>query len=436
VSAGDDAARSIADKLPAAVVGQLGSFNDIRVLGDPPSDRRVPRVTGSVESDGTTTRVSVRLVDGANGAEMFADSFERPAADGAALVGDAARAASVAIRQRTVERQWARLQSSAHRNEAAIALYLRGAAHLSLRREDELQRSLALFRQAATVEPTFALAHASAAEALTLLGVFRQVPIMSALRDARASALKSLELDGNLPEGHAIFGYIEKLRFDFPAAEKSLRRAIELQPDFVDAHVRLSTVLLQQGSYGDALVEIKSALALEPNSVAAQSQFAVTLLLSRRYDEAIAEAKGFLKRHPGRPIGMEIIAEAELYRGNPAGAITHFREAIANEPRGSVDPTLVAGLAMSEARAGNVRVATDMLAELQARFEHGSGGTAAEVAAVQLALGRKQDALDWLTKSVTTGESEAGYLKINPRWDALRGTPAFEELVRSVRPRT
>src|SRR5207247_881658 len=97
-------------------------------------------------------------------------------------------------------------------------------------------------------------------------------------------------------------------------------------------------------------------------------------------------------------------------------------------------PVLLSDLAMIEAHSGRRDAARKILNELIRRFETHAQGNAAAVACVYVALGDKAEALRWLQKSADANESDIGYLRIDPRWDALLGDAEFGRLIEAARP--
>jgi serine/threonine-protein kinase len=91
----------------------------------------------------------------------------------------------------------------------------------------------------------------------------------------------------------------------------------------------------------------------------------------------------------------------------------------------------VGGLGYSLARAGREDEAIVLLDELLGR-ESESGFSAFNVAIVNLGLGRSDEALDWLEKSLVSRDSHMLYIKQAAQFDPLRGEPRFEKLLKEM----
>jgi len=252
---------------------------------------------------------------------------------------------------------------------------------------------------------------------------------------ALKNAQQAVALSPELAEAWASLGYAQKNRFDFLAAEQSLRKSIALYDGWAPAHLWLSVVLLQQARFESAVAEAKRAHAIDPVSLGNNRQLAVTLLMSRNYEDAIKQAQRIQTLEPGKPQPFQTLSDAYMYQGdfvNARSAVLKAQEL--SEPGIALAPVLLSNLAVAEANLGRRDAALKILHDLIQRFEIHSQGNAASVACTYLALGDRAGALNWLRKSVAAHESESGYLRIDPRWDSLRGDPEFERLIQAVRP--
>jgi DNA-binding winged helix-turn-helix (wHTH) protein len=118
----------------------------------------------------------------------------------------------------------------------------RGRSHLLSGSYFELPAAVDAFRSAIEIDPTYAPAHAGLARARCLQAVFRAVPHQEAFAEAKASALRALAMDAQVALGTVLF----LSEWDWTAAERSLCRALEINPDHTEA-------LLQYGSLQEAL---------------------------------------------------------------------------------------------------------------------------------------------------------------------------------------
>jgi tetratricopeptide (TPR) repeat protein len=153
--------------------------------------------------------------------------------------------------------------------------------------------------------------------------------------DARAAAEKALELDDRLAEAHVARGHLQLFRdWDWKGAENSIRRALELDPNNLDAHFYYSLVHLGVGCFPEAIAEIQTAEQLDPLSHQVQTNFGRILLHSGKLEEALRRVQQAIEREPrssnahvrlaevceamGKyPEALEIYEKARVLRGFP-----------------------------------------------------------------------------------------------------------------------
>jgi tetratricopeptide (TPR) repeat protein len=112
----------------------------------------------------------------------------------------------------------------------------RGRSHLLSGSYFELPAAVDAFRSAIEIDPTYAPAHAGLARARCLQAVFRAVPHQEAFAEAKASALRALAMDSASADAQVALGTVLFLsEWDWTAAERSLQRALQINPDHTEA---------------------------------------------------------------------------------------------------------------------------------------------------------------------------------------------------------
>jgi TolB-like protein len=191
-------------------------------------------VEGSVRRSEDRIGVTAKLFHAASGEPLWAESFERDLRDLLALQGELARAIAHQIEVTLTPEEQERLTNREAVDPRAWEAYLRGRNRW---RQFSLEEALGEFRQAAEIDPEFALAHAGVATILQMQGAigFPHPPRVS-YPAAREAAARALELEPRLAEAHAVQGWIAlNFDFDWPAAAREFGRARELGPGSVDA---------------------------------------------------------------------------------------------------------------------------------------------------------------------------------------------------------
>ena len=192
---------------------------------------------GRIVQRGDSLSIRAELVDARDDTHVWGEEYNRRLSDILAVQEEIARDISGKLRQRLTGADKKRLTKRYTENAEAYGLYLKGRYHWNKRTADDLQKGIGYFQQAIEKDPTYALAYAGLAESYGILWNYTGLPASETFPKAKAAALKALELDDTLAQAHATLAVThEKFDWDFSAAEKEFRRAIELDPRYPTAH--------------------------------------------------------------------------------------------------------------------------------------------------------------------------------------------------------
>jgi tetratricopeptide (TPR) repeat protein len=216
--------------------------------------------------------------------------------------------------------------------------------------------------------------------------------------------------------------------WDWAAAERELRRAIDLNPGSPLAYMAYASFLGSTGRHEESLVQINRAHELDPLSVTIRGVKAGRLFSARRYDEAIEEARSALELDPSAVQPRVWLGRAYLQKGMVGPAIAELEKAVDLSRR---DSGPVAWLGFAHGIARQKEKAQVLLRELQQRFER-SYVSPPLVALVFLGLGDRDRAFEWLEKGYELHDSGIVRLETAPEFDALRSDPRFADLKRRV----
>jgi len=182
------------------------------------------------------------------------------------------------------------------------------------------------------------------------------------------------------------------------------------------------------GQFDRAMAEAKRAVELDPISPIGRTDVATVYMVARRYDEAITQLRNTLETDPDfywahRQLGLSL----EL-KGAPGDAIVEYQRAA----KLNDDPRVLAFIGHAKASMGRETEAREILAQLTdaSNTRYISGYS---FAVIHLALGEKDQALDWLEKDARERTGfEINFIKVDPYLDPLRGNPRFEALVSKI----
>jgi adenylate cyclase len=175
------------------------------------------------------------------------------------------------------------------------------------------------------------------------------------------------------------------------------------------------------------VAEARRAEELDPLSVNMKWHVGYTLYFARRHDEAIQQLQNTLELDPNYAWAHWILGLSSLHK-------SMFAEAIASLEKAAVlskSPSFVASLASAYARSGNAVQARKLLRELMDLQKQRYVSPAA-IGLLNISLGEKERAFEWLEKAYQERSNFMAYLGVNPVVDPLRSDPRFQDLLRRI----
>ena len=253
---------------------------------------------GTVAHAGQRVRITAQLIRAHDDCHLWSEKYERSVTDVLALQSEVARAIAAEIQITLTPQEKKYLTRSRSVNPEAYKAFLKGKyfLHQGIR---SVSKSIEIFKQSIRLDPFLAEAHAGLAEALCYARIFGFRPAPETHAEARAAALKALELDESSAGAHnALASIKEGYDWDFASAEAEYQRALQLNPSRLLTRLWYAAGLAHMGRYDDAIEESRRALALDPVSPIALNNRAMIFFRARRYEEAIQAAQQALDLDP------------------------------------------------------------------------------------------------------------------------------------------
>ncbi|HEY2102403.1 MAG TPA: tetratricopeptide repeat protein [Chthoniobacterales bacterium] len=399
----------------AAVAKQLGVANILE---------------GSVQRAADQIRINVQLIKAESDGHLWADTFDRKLTDIFQIESEIAKTIAETLQAKLTGSEQHAIAVRPTENTEAHQLYLRGRYFWNKRTAGDFKTAVGYFQQAVEKDPGFALAYAGLADTYVLMSGYAAASPKESLPQAKAAAVKALELDNTLGEAHASLGQaLVAYDFDFDGSIREFQRAIELNPNYPTAHQWYAeSVLAPLGRFDEAVAEVNRALKLDPLSVIINADVGGVLFNARRYDEAVAQLRKTLELDPGFYYAHWNLGQVLDVKGLTKEAMAEYEKAMTLDP----DPLPQALIGRLYAKTGRRKEA---LAVLE-RLRQASGQryvSPYNFAIVYTALGLKEEAIRSLEQ---TYEERDGYnivfIKIDTFLDPLRGEPAFDALVQKI----
>jgi DNA-binding winged helix-turn-helix (wHTH) protein/Tfp pilus assembly protein PilF len=312
----------------------------------------------------------------------------------------------------------------------AYRLYLEARYSWGERSEAGLRTAIAKFERAVKADPRFAAAYSGMADAYAALGTLSFMAPGEAFPAAWRHAEMAVARDPDLAEPHASLGYAKfYYDWDWSGGDAEFRRAIELDPDWAAAHQWYSIYLLATGRPGEALDEIGRAREREPMSLAVATDLGFHFYYSGRYSEAVKQLQSVLAMKSDFAPAHLWLGRSYQQLGKSDEAVAALRHVETSIPDWSV---ALAARGFVEGIAGHVAAAEATLEEM-ARLSPRKYVTPYGVALVHAGLGRKDAAFSWLDRAFAERSHWLVWLRLDPRWDALRSDPRFAEMIARLR---
>lgn len=392
---------------------------------------------GSVQPVANQVRIDVRLIQASDEAQAGSDSFTRELSDFLKMESEVSEAIARKLvatlpvespaeaEQPTVAARMVTAEAAKKSSDA----FLKGEILWTSR--GDLKSSIALFEEAVRENPYNALAYAGLARATSIIGQVPNdgMPPLESKNQARAAAQRALELAPRLAEAHAILGNVAmSYDWDLSTAEKELKTAIDLNPNYFPAHEWYAHLLMVEGRFDEALTENQHVFEVDPATPLYHTVRAEILYHARKFDEAIQESQSVLKTDPDFVL-------ADYWLGCAYREKKMYPEAIATFQRAAKltgdMPFIVMAYGHAQALAGNTAEARKALRTLT-QVKQTRLVPDIYPAAIHIALGEKDQALHLLELAYQDKVDRLVYLKVEPMADPLRSDPRFIQLLEKI----
>ncbi|NIM69401.1 MAG: tetratricopeptide repeat protein [Xanthomonadales bacterium] len=425
-----------------ALITELSKVQALRVISRTSamayqdSDKPVPQIArelgvdavveGSVLRAGDTVRITAQLIEAGTDRHLWADNFDRKLTDILSLYGEVAQSIVAQIRVKVTPVEASRLRTEREVLPQVYENYLQGRYLCDNWSPQEMAQGVERMREAVRLDPAWAPAQAELALCLQYQAFFNFVMPGDIHAESLAAAERALQLDEKLAEAHvAMAGIDYYLEYDRDAAERQLRRALELNPGSVRALIHLSWLFGESGRFEEALPPTLKALEHDPLSTVATHALGQVYFLARKFDHALTAFAEAVDLDPGDPLLQFSMALVEGERGNLERALELDRTALELAPQASL---FLGTYGYHLALAGDTAQARSVLERLY------SAATPApyDTAMVHLGLGEYDEAIEQLEAAYAQRNSQLIYLPAGPWFDPLRDRPRFRALMERI----
>ena len=391
---------------------------------------------GSVRKAGNRVRITAQLIEVDGDRHMWSQTYDRDLTDVFAVQAEIAEQVAGSLKVQLLSAEKQSIRKEATTSTEAHTLYLKGRFHWGERTEENTKKALRYFEEATKVDPGYALAYSGMADAYSILSDYGWMAPKEALPLAMVYARKSMELDDDLAEAHGSMGLVlSNYRWDLGGAEKELKRAIELKPNYTPALHWYSVNLFYMRRYKEAFDTDMRALALDPHSRALNMTTTnERLLFPDKYEEAVSRYGELIREYPEMSALRYWRSIAYVLTGRKAEAIEDAEEYVRMEGgawTSTYSPSLF--LAWVHASLGNREEAEKLVQTAIAMSERRSV-SATGIGWVKVLLGDGEDGYRWLERAFDEEDPALLYFngfpwskvaRSDPRWKAIEAKFPF-----------
>jgi TolB-like protein/DNA-binding winged helix-turn-helix (wHTH) protein/Tfp pilus assembly protein PilF len=282
---------------------------------------------GSVRRAGGRVRITAQLIQAAQQTHVWAETYERSLDDVLTIQSEIARKVTSSLSIELLP-TGTRLDANAHLNLDSYDKYLLGLHELGQGSKDSVTRAIHYFQEAIQQEPKDARLYSALSQAYDAATTYYSSPA-EVMPRAKEAALKAVELDPNLASAHVKLGYVYLFYdWDWPAAEKEYRRALEINPSSSEAQLGYANYLGTLGRFDEALSRVQQAYLYDPLAVESRSEALWIYYFSGRMPETVDQCHKTIELEPAAGTPYIVLAMAYAQMGKRAETLRAAEDAV------------------------------------------------------------------------------------------------------------
>jgi serine/threonine-protein kinase len=387
-------------------------------------------VTGRIVQRGDQLIISAELIDAHTNHNLWGDQYDRNVSDVLAVQQDITHAISDKLREHLSGEPKKRVVKGGTSDPEAYQLYIKGRYYWEKRTPEALEKARNYFNQAIERDPNYALAYVGLADYYDVLPDYAPASVGETMPKARAAAEKALAIDDTLPEAHAILGDSYESSWDWATAEREYRRALELNPNYAQAHKLYSLYLAILGRHQEALAEIKRAVELDPLNLQYNTNLGLEYDGGRQYDLAVEQFKKVIEMDPNFASAHDSLAFTYLQMGRYELWLDEWKKAAAlnnDKEEAAIADEVAMGYGQSGYHAALVK-RVELYKQLAKRRYVDPGYIGYNYAK----LDDKDQAFAWLEKAYAEKAGSIQFIKTAQAMDTLRTDPRYTDLLKRM----
>lgn len=392
-------------------------------------------VEGSIRAAGEKIRVSVKLINVADGFQIWSENYDRTLDDIFAIQDDIAQSVVEELRTRLVGEESRAEQIRKSIEEVAVAVkgrasdpkaqrqMLLGRYFLDRSTRDDTTRAIGHFQRALEIDPEFALCWAELGRAFSIEAGRGWTDTRAGYSRSREAALRALTIEPDLAEAHAQLGRVQlAYDWDWKGAEKSYDNALRLAPGSSAVLDGASILKYKLGRLDDAVDLNRRVLEQDPLSAAYWHNLGLTCHAAGKLAESEKAFRRALDLAPQRFVSRALLALVLLDEGRNTDAIENAKLEPEDFWRLWCEAILLFEVGLS--KDADVR-----LSELLANY---ASGNAYQIAEIYSMRRETAEAFTWLDRAFEERDPGVTHAKTNPRFRPLHEDQRWESLLKKI----
>jgi TolB-like protein len=364
-------------------------------------------VDGSIRRSGNRLRISVQIVNAADGYQVWSERYDREMRDVFELQDEITLAVVAALKLKLFGEERAAVLKRYTDNAEAYELFLKGRHHSYKYTAQGWQRAIEFFEKAIALEPDYALAYAGLAASRGCQWFFGILPAAQVIPQCKADNAQALAIDEGLADAYLSLSMVMFFYdWDWLGAERTFIRSIELNPNNGEALSYYALFLVFDGRVDEAMAVSRKAQALDPLAPLINMNVGWTYFAAGRPDEAAQQAAKMIENDPDFYGAYWLQGAIHLSAGEYQAALSQLRSAVSL----GCHQVVVADLASACSLAGATGEATAILDRLVDLRRH-HYVPAICLARVYSRLGNTTMAIEWLEVAFAERNGEMVFLE-------------------------
>ena len=376
---------------------------------------------GSIQKIGNNVRITAQLIDARTDVHLWSETYDRNISDIFSIQSEVAQNVARELKATLTSKEKGQIEKNQTNNVEAYNLYLRGRFFWNQRTEEGQKKSIEYFEKSVAIDPDYALAYTGLADAYFILTWKGWSPNPEGYIKAKKYALRAIEIDKNLAEAHATLGWLLFwAEWKWEEARKELKLAIELNPNYANAHQYYSELLDILRQDKEAREQLNMALELDPLSPAMnalnvlhyynEGKLKESLEACRRLEEIdLYKSQGVYWQYFRIYLryGEDLKAIEALQKVMPGDTLTIKEVYNKSGINGIFNWFIESGVSKS----------TNYFRSL---------------AILYTILGKKEEELSWLEKALKENLTSLPEINNNSDFDNLRSEPRFQAIIKKM----